>query len=221
MKCPSCWATLEVLPWVVEVVCPYCNTVLLIQKDTIETVWKQSPIVPFPTTFSIWKNFFVIEKDNSNDLLKDMKVIWLSEEDIYKEKINNWLVKVYISWHIRCMNDSWFWEKWFWWVLEDKKWIFDNKEIVIQEDEGLINVFNVVDNLNIDYSKFNEFFNSVGNVIDGYFITESWFCKIDGIEWQFNYPTYWDTIKYVDLKEWRNYYILEKNNDKILILKSI
>ena len=220
MNCPSCWAPLEVLPWAVEVVCSYCNTILLIQRDSIDVIWKQAPIVPFPTTFSIWKYFYAVEDNSSNDVIDGFKVSWLSDEEVYKSKVDNWLVKVYISWHIRCMNASWFWEKWFWWVVKDRKGIFENKDIMIQEDEGLITVFNVNSDLKIDDLKFKNLYQKVGSVVDGYFVVESWICKIEGIEWQFNYPIYGDKIEYIDLKKWADHYLVEKTNTNVLVFKS-
>jgi LSD1 subclass zinc finger protein len=38
MNCPSCGAPLDVLPGTVEVVCPYCNTLILLQKEKIEII---------------------------------------------------------------------------------------------------------------------------------------------------------------------------------------
>ena len=220
ITCPSCWNRIEVLPWTVEVVCPYCNTAILIQRDKIETIWKQTAIVPFPTTFEIWKYFYAVEDKNSNDVIWDYKVRWLSEEDKYKFKIEKFIVKVYISGHIRCMNDSGFWDKWFGFVIDDKLSLFENKNVMIQEDEGLIAVFNITDE-KIDNTKFEKLFENVGNVVDWYFVNEAGVCNIEWIEWQFSYPILWKQIKYVDILRWKEYNLVENTWWNILFFKKI
>jgi LSD1 subclass zinc finger protein len=97
VSCPSCGNKIDVMPGAVEVVCPYCNTIILIQREQIVSLGKQAPIVPFPTTFSVGKNFYAVEDEGSNDILANKKVSWYSEEDFYKNKFDNYLVKVYIS----------------------------------------------------------------------------------------------------------------------------
>jgi hypothetical protein len=63
------------------------------------------------------------------------------------------------------MNDSGFWDKWFGFVIDDKLSLFENKNVMIQEDEGLIAVFNITDE-KIDNTKFEKLFENVGNVVD-------------------------------------------------------
>jgi len=220
INCPSCWNKIEVLPWAVQVVCPYCNTIILIEREKIEAIWKQSPIVPFPTMFSVWKYFYAVEDKNSNDVLRGINVKWFSEEDFYKEKLSSYLVKIYISWHIRCMNDSGFWDKWLGFVVDDKKSFFKDKNIMIQEDEWLITAFNVID---ADFVRWNfeKFYQNVWDVIDWYFVVESWICNVEGLEWQFNYPFLWEKIQYVDLKKGNDYYLVEKIDSNILVFKKI
>lgn len=66
-KCAWCGTSLELDVWLISIVCPYCKTISLVERWNLTSNWEKSFIMPFPTIFCIWKYFYAVESNNSND----------------------------------------------------------------------------------------------------------------------------------------------------------
>lgn len=209
MNCPSCGAKIEFVPWMLTYACPYCGTISFFEKDILKETWQKSEIVPFPTTFEYWKNYFAVSSNDSNDKVWKYLVDWLSEKEFSDKKLNDYLLKVYVFGHIRYTNEWSFYDKFFLRILDDKLKLDRNKNLIAEEDEWQIKLFYV--EVLEDNWLFDDLFNFNWPYKDGFFIQEKWMQNIEWFEWwmPFNILNVKQS-KYLNLvKKWWNNILIE------------
>ena len=185
MNCPSCWAKIDIEPWMVNYVCPYCKNVLMFEHEKLETTWEKSEIVPYPTTFEYWKIFYVIEEKNSNDIMLWKNVEYISEKDFNDKKLTKFLTKFYVYGQIRYVNEASMYNKFFLRILDDKIWLDKNKKLFAEEDEGQIKLY-YLDIVEKDGS-FDKIFSSDKEFVDWFFVQEKWIQNIEWFLWWFDF----------------------------------
>lgn len=203
LTCPSCWASLDVSVWLVSTVCKYCNTISMIERNSLVSTWEKSFIMPFPTVFEVGKYFFAVSDDTSNDKIWDKKVLYISEQEYSETKKQEYLVKFYVYWQIRYNNDWWFWDDFFVRIIDDKFNLDKNKEYILWENEGLINLY-YIKKIYTDIPQ-NVFDSSVWWTWNGFFVQENWTTTIEWFNWSFPFiVSVADNSKYINLlKDWK------------------
>ncbi|MBS8121607.1 hypothetical protein [Candidatus Vampirococcus lugosii] len=198
ITCPSCGARHNIQAGMLSVVCEYCNNIMKIERDEVVETGQKSFILPFPTVFDVGKYFYVIENKKSNDKLFGKNVEYISDKELYERKLKDYIAKLYVYGQIRYTNDGGFWDDWFVRILENKKDIDRNKNFVIKENEGLINI-QYISKIQEDIN--HEIFSkSVGLSYNGYFIQEIGTASIEGFKGDFPFfVDNQDNSKYVDL----------------------
>jgi len=195
-NCPSCGAPLKIIPGAIEIVCPYCNTILLIQRWIIENTWEKSILIPFPTTFKIWEYFFAIEDNTSNDEIFWKKVKRLTEKEIRENNITNYITKIYVYWHISVQNNAWIWDKWFVNIID---WQSKGK-IMLEEDEWLITAYerkHIKQNDDFFNQLYEKFYNQNIMSDNWFFLNEVWQAQINWFEWQYEFIIWKKYLKYI------------------------
>ncbi len=217
MNCPSCWAKIEIIPWITNYVCPYCGTISLFEHDVLQSTWEKSEIIPFPTTFEYGKTYFAIKSKDSNDTINWKQVDWLSEKEFSDQKLSDYLVKVYIFWHIRNHSEWSIYDKFFLRILDDKLELDRAKNLISEEDEWQIKLY-YVDTLE-DKWFFEELFNTNEPYKNGLFIQEKWIQTIEWFEWWIPFDVLnAKQSKYLNLvkKWWKNILIENYLNWNVL-----
>lgn len=221
LTCPACGANHEIKPGMISVVCEYCDTVSKIERDSLVDTWEKSAIMPFPTVFSVGSYFYAIENSNSNDKLFWESVEFLSDKDFYNRWLEDYIAKLYIYWQIRYTNEWWFWDDWFVRIVENKKDIEIQNDLVISEDEGLITV-KKIKNID-DTEKYDPIFSKdIWESVDWYFIQETWIADVEWYKWSF--PFIVDDSsknKYVDLLKDSKMLTLKKLGHNTLLMEII
>jgi len=220
ITCPSCWAHYKIEPWMLSVVCKYCNTIIKIERNEVVATWEKSIILPFPTTFEVGKYFYAVKDKTSNDKLFWENVAYLSDEEFYKKNLKDFLIKIYVYGQIRYTNDGGFWDDWFVRIVKTTKNIDTNKEFVIKENEWIISMQYITDIKEKNYSDVLD--KSVWTSYNWYFIQEKWIAKIEWFKWDF--PFYIDSNKNskYSILVWENEIIEYKTIwENLIISKSI
>lgn len=197
--CPSCWSKHTIQPGMLSLVCQYCNSVSIVERDILVETWQKSLILPFPTVFSVGKNFYVILNNSSNDKFLKKKVEYISEEEFYHKKLKDYFAKVYVYGQIRYVNDGGFWDDWFVRILDCKEKTDSNKSYILKEDEWLIYLQYIksIDNNNQNTEVLNA---EAWSSYEWLFVQESWTCKIEWFSWSFPFLLQWQQeSKYVNL----------------------
>jgi len=198
LTCPSCWAKVDVVPWIINYVCSYCNTILLFERQELKSTWEKSEIVPFPTTLRYWQTIFAVKNNESNDEILWKKVEYLSEKEFNEKNLKDYLAKFYVYGHIRYITDTSFYDKFFLRVLDSKININKNKDLIAEEDEGQIKLY-YLDKLE-DKWFFDKLFNSNKVNEEGFFIQEKWIQNIEWFEGWLPFEVTWiKTSKYLNL----------------------
>lgn len=210
LNCPGCGAWLDITMWAVSLVCPYCKTILLVERWNLVNTGEKSSIMPFPTVFSVGKYFYAIKDSASNDSFAGEKVCYQSEEDFRSTGNTDFVLKIYVYGQVRYVNDGGFWDDYFVRIIESKKEIDKNKEYILSENEGLIQL-SFIKKIHTDVPQ-NVFDTPVWNTWNGFFVQESGTTQIEGFEWNFPFQ--------VSAKDSSKYVILLKDG-KTAALKSI
>lgn len=215
LSCPSCWASLDFSVWMLSNVCNYCKTILLIDRWVYVNTWEKTFIMPFPTIFKVWKYFYAIQNNSSNDTILWKKVLYVSEEEFKKSWQRDFLLKIYISGQIRYVSDGWFFDDYFIKIIDSNLGLDINKNYTLTENEWLI-VFSYVKNIYTDISQ--EIFESpVWTICNNYFLQEQWKLNLEWFEWSFPFLiSSKDVSKYVILlKDWKQTSLKSIGNDVI------
>lgn len=198
LKCPSCWASLELSVWLLSTVCQYCNTISLIERDTLVSTGEKSFIMPFPTVFEVGKYFYAVADSTSNDVISGKKVLYMSEQEYSESKREDFLAKLYVYGQIRYTNDGGFWDDFFVRVIDDKLSLDKNREYILWENEGLITLY-TIKTIHTDVPQ-NVFEISPGNTWNGFFVQESGTTTIEWFHGSFPFlVSVKDSSKYVNL----------------------
>ena len=222
MNCPSCGAKVEFVPWMLTYACPYCGTISFFEKDVLKETWEKTEIVPFPTTFEYWKNYFAVKSNDNNDTIVWKQVDWLSEKEYNDKKLDSYLVKVYVFWHIRYTNEWSFYDKFFLRVLDDKLSLDRNRNLLAEEDEGQIKLY-YAEKETAD-GTFDEIFDYNWPYKNWFFIQEKWIQQIEWFEWSFPIDILWiKTSKYLNLvwTWWKNILLEKYDNWNILYCEGL
>ncbi len=222
MNCPSCGAKVEFVPWMLTYACPYCGTISFFEKDVLKETWEKTEIVPFPTTFEYWKNYFAVKSNDNNDKIVWKQVDWLSEKEYNNKKLDSYLVKVYVFWHIRYTNEWSFYDKFFLRVLDDKLSLDRNRNLLAEEDEGQIKLY-YAEKETAD-GTFDEIFDYNWPYKNWFFIQEKWIQQIEWFEWSFPIDILWiKTSKYLNLvwTWWKNILLEKYDNWNILYCEGL
>jgi len=224
-NCPSCWAEITIFPWIVSYVCNYCNTILLFQNSILSWTWEKSEIIPFPTTLKVNWIFYAIKKSESNSLIKNIPVMYLSEQDFSNKWSKDFLAKFYVYWNIRYIWNS-IYNKFFLRILDDNIWLDKNKSLIAEEDEWQIKLF-YVEKLE-DKWFFDELYNSSNVYKNWFFIQEKWVQNIEWFSWWINFNILnVKESKYLNLvwyKSWdwvKNFLVEKYTNWEILYWEGI
>jgi len=209
LTCPSCWAKIDIVPWIVSYVCPYCNTILLFERQELKSTWEKSEIVPFPTTLKYWQTVFAVKNNDSNDQILWKKVGYFSEEEFNDKKLSNYLAKFYVYGHVRYITDNSFYDKFFLRVLDSKLDIKKDKDLIAEEDEWQIKLY-YLEKLE-DKWFFEKLFNTDKVNEEGFFIQEKWIQNIEWFEWWLPFEITWvKNSKYLNLVwPWPKNYLVE------------
>ena len=204
LTCPSCWYSLDVKVWLVSTVCKYCNTISMIERDSLVSTWEKSFIMPFPTVFEEGKYFFAVIDNTSNDKILDKKVLYVWEEEFSK---NTWdyLVKFYVYGQIRYTNDWGFFDDFFVRIIDDKINLDRNKEYILWENEWLINLL-IIKKIHTDINQ-DVFESTAWNTWNNYFVQEVWNTNIEWFSGSFPFiVSVKDKSKYINLlKDWKHF----------------
>lgn len=182
--CPSCWSKHQIQAGMLSIVCQYCNSVSKVERDVLVETWEKSIILPFPTLFSVWKVFYAIAWDSFNSKFIDENVEYISEEEFYRRKLKDYLVKIYIAWEVRYLNDWWFRDDWFVRVLDSKINIDLSKDLILTESEWLISsmyIKKISDT--IQGSEIMDY--EVWSTYEWLFVQETWKFKVEWFSWSF------------------------------------
>lgn len=203
LTCPSCWASLEVSVWLISTVCKYCNTISMIQRDSLVSTSEKSFIMPFPTIFEVGKYFFAVNDINSNDKIWNKNVAYISEKEYNETNKQEYLAKFYVYGQIRYTNDWWFWDDFFVRIIDDKFNLDKNKEYILWENEGLINLY-FIKKIHTDISQ-NIFNSNIWWTRNSFFVQENWTTNIEWFNWSFPFlVSIKDNSKYIILlKDWK------------------
>lgn len=196
LKCPWCGVSIDITIWAISLVCPYCKTILLVERWNLVNTWEKSTIMPFPTVFNVGKYIYAIKDPSSNDTFANEKICYVSEENFRSSEQKNFVLKLYIYGQIRYINDGWFWDDYFVRVIESSKEIDKGKDYILSENEWLIQ-FSFIKKIHTDVPQ-NVFDTSVWSTWNGFFVQESGYMQIEGFEWNFPFlVSSKDTSKYV------------------------
>ena len=218
MNCPSCWAKIEIEPWIVSYVCPYCKTISLFEHETLVSTGEKSEVTPFPTTLKYGKTFYVVKEKDSNNKIKWKNVEYLSEQE-FSSKKTSYLLKFYVYAHIRYRSENGIYDKFFLRILDDELGLDRWKDLFIEEDEGQLKAY-YLDFVEKD-GTFDKIYNSNDAYVNWFFVQEKWIQQIEGFEWSFKFNIVWvKQTKYLNLiNNWN--FLLEEYPDKILFWKGV
>ncbi|MDD5769855.1 MAG: hypothetical protein PHE25_02715 [Candidatus Gracilibacteria bacterium] len=197
LTCPSCGSSLGISVGLVSTVCPYCNTISMIDRNNLVSTGEKSFIMPFPTVFEVGKYFFAISDLTSNDKIGDKKVLYIGEEE-YNKNYTEYLAKFYVYGQVRYTSDGGFFDDFFVRIIDDKFNLDKNKQYILGENEGLINLF-FIKKIHTDVPQ-NVFESSVGGTWNSFFVQENGTTTIEGFNGSFPFVvSVKDSSKYITL----------------------
>lgn len=184
--------------WLLSIVCNYCNTISFVQRETLVTTGSKSFIIPFPTVFEVWKVFYAVQNNSSNDKIWNKNVEYISQQEFTNSSSKEFLIKLFVYWQMRYSNDAGFWDDFFVRIVDSTIEFNKNIDYVIWENEWLINLYSFKRK---EQTSWDDIFNrTVWTIWNWYFIQEVWDMDFEWFSWSFPFlATDSKSIKYINL----------------------